>query len=57
MKRAVRRRWIGLLSLVLIAVVGVVTALVVFAGTSNDEFTATAYADVIRFEAAGVGGA
>jgi hypothetical protein len=54
MKRAVRRRWIGLLSLVLIAVVGVVTALVVFAGTSNDEFTATAYADVIRFEAAGV---
>lgn len=54
MKRNTRRRWIGLLSLGLIVVVGIVTALVVFAGTSNDEFTATAYSDVIRFQAEGV---
>jgi hypothetical protein len=54
MKRAVRRRWIGLLSLGLIAVLGIVAALVVFAGTGNDQFTATAFSDVIRFEAAGV---
>lgn len=64
MKRSVRRRWIGLLSLGLIAVAAIVVVLLapwqsystgtVFAGTDDDRFTATSYADVIRFEADGV---
>ena len=54
MKRNVRRRRIGLLSLVLIVVAGIVAALVVFAGTSDNQFTATAYSDVVRFQADGV---
>ena len=54
MKRSVRRRRIGLLSLVLIAVAGIAVALVVFAGTNDAQFTATGYSDVIRFQAEGV---
>ena len=54
MKRNTRNRWIGLLSLVFIAVAAIVVVLTVFAGTDDDRFTATSYADVIRFEAEGV---
>lgn len=64
MKRNTRNRWIGMLSLVLIAVAAIVVVLLapwqsystgtVFAGTNDDRFTATSYADVIRFEADGV---
>jgi len=53
MKRNTRRGWIGLVSLVLMAVAGGLAALVVFAGTSGGTLTATSYADVIRFEAGG----
>jgi len=54
MKRSVRRRWIGMLSLGLIAVAAIVVVLAVFAGTNDTNFTATAYSDVIRFQAEGV---
>jgi hypothetical protein len=54
MKRNTRKRWIGTLSLALIAVAAIVVVLTVFAGTDDDRFTATAYSDVIRFEARGV---
>jgi len=64
MKRNTRRRWIGMLSLGLIAVAAIVVGLLapwqsysmgtVFAGTNDDRFTATGYSDVIRFQAEGV---
>jgi len=54
MKRNTRRRWIGMLSLGLIAVAAIVVVLAVFAGTNDTNFTATGYSDVIRFAADGV---
>jgi len=64
MKRNTRRRWIGMLSLGLIAVAAIVVGLLapwqsysmgtVFAGTNDTRFTATGYSDVIRFAADGV---
>jgi len=54
MKRSVRRRRIGLLSLGLIAVAAIVVVLTVFAATNDTNFTATGYSEVIRFQADGV---
>jgi hypothetical protein len=53
MKHAKRRRWIAILSLVTVLTLGIVISLLVLGGPERD-FTATAYSDVIRFQAEGV---
>jgi hypothetical protein len=50
MKHAKRRWWIITLSLAMVATLGIVISLLVLGGPERD-FTATAYSDVIRFEA------
>ena len=53
MKHAKRRRWVIVLSLVTVLTLGIVISLLVL-GSSERDFTATAYSDVIRFQADGV---
>jgi len=53
MQQAKRRRWVIVLSLVTVLTLGIVISLLVL-GSPERDFTATAYSDVIRFEAAGV---